>query len=91
MWSIAKELKFFLDPTIKSPIDIPYTISYCIRKRQQIDNFRELPKEKRPPSKIIWSGTSDDIDEWFDKVFDRDKKKSKNDFVFEIPENMIEG
>lgn len=35
----------------------------------QIDNLNELPKEKRPPESIIWDGTSDDIEEWLERVF----------------------
>lgn len=30
-------------------MDYPYTISYIMRKRMQIDSFEELPKDKRPP------------------------------------------
>jgi hypothetical protein len=35
---------------------------------QQIDNLNELPKDKRPPQDIIWDGTSDDMEEWLEKV-----------------------
>jgi len=35
---------------------------------QQIDNLNELPKEKRPPEDIIWDGTSEEMDEWLNKV-----------------------
>lgn len=35
---------------------------------QQIDNLNELPKEKRPPEDIIWDGTSEELDDWLDKV-----------------------
>ncbi len=41
---------------------------------QQIDNLNELPKEKRPTDEIIWDGTSDDLDEWLDRVLDPKKK-----------------
>ena len=55
--------------------DLPYTLSYVVRKRMQIDNLSELPKEKRPPEDIIWDGTSEDMDNWLDKVYDKDKKE----------------
>lgn len=65
-----------LDPKVKDLSQLPHTISYVIRKRQQIDNLNELPKEKRPPEDIIWDGTPEDLDEWLDKVLG-DPKKSQ--------------
>ena len=58
----------------------PYSISFVIRKRQQIDNLYELPKEKRPPDKMIWEGTPEDIDEWLDRVFKVSGEK-ENDII----------
>lgn len=55
--------------------DLPYTISFTIRKRMQIDNLNELPKDKRPPDSIIWDGTSEEIDEWLDRVFSNEKNE----------------
>lgn len=69
MWSIAKALRIPIDTKIEELTDIPYTISFVIRKRQQIDNLNELPKEKRPPDKMIWDGDSDQISDWLDRVF----------------------
>ncbi len=54
---------------------LPHTISFVIRKLQQIDNLSELPKEKRPTDEIIWDGTSEDLEEWIEKVLG-DKKDS---------------
>lgn len=51
--------------------ELPWTISYVIKKRTQIDSFNELPKEKRPPNNILWYGTPEALDQWFDKVLDR--------------------
>lgn len=56
--------------------ELPWTINYVVRKRTELDSYNELPKEKRPPDKLIWYGTSEDIDKWFDKVF---KRKGKDD------------
>jgi hypothetical protein len=66
-----------LDTKIKHLPQVPYTISFVIRKMQQIDNLNELPKEKRPPDDILWDGTSDDLDEWLEKVLG-DKKSQKD-------------
>lgn len=72
-------------------IEIPWTISYIIRKRAQIDSFSELPQEKRPPDKIIWDGTVEDMEDWFDRVFQRKgKKELPDEFVFDISEDDIE-
>ena len=60
-----------IDPKIEALEDIPYTISFVMKKRVQIDNFNELEKEKRPPEMMIWDGTGEDIEDWLDKVFDR--------------------
>lgn len=76
IWNISKALQIPLDKKLTKLTDVPYTISYIIRKRQQIDSFNELPKEKRPPDNIIWDGTSEEIDEWLDKVFNRKGKEN---------------
>lgn len=70
---------------------MPYTISYVIRKRQQIDNLNELPKEKRPPENILWEGTSEDLEEWLTDVLKTNKDKPLNENVFHISLNEIEG
>lgn len=57
------------DSRVKEIKNLPYTISFVIRKRQQVDNLNELPKEKRVPEEIIWDGNSDDIENWLDRVF----------------------
>ena len=60
-----------IDPKINSLEDIPYTVAFVMKKRVQLDNLNELEKKKRPPEMMIWDGTSDDIEDWLDKVFDR--------------------
>lgn len=77
-----------LDPKIKELADIPYTISFIIRKRQQVDNLNELPSEKRPPESIIWDGTPEEMEEWLEKVFDT---KKQNNITFSIKNSEIEG
>lgn len=71
------------------PIDeLPWTINYVIKKRAQIDSFNELPKEKRPPDNIIWYGTPEELDNWFDKVFDR-KGTPDQEVILDIREDEI--
>lgn len=57
-----------LDPKVKDLSMLPFTISFVIRKLQQIDNLNELPKEKRPSDDIIWDGTSEEMDDWLNRV-----------------------
>jgi len=52
----------------------------------QITSLNELPKDKRPPESIIWDGTSKEMDEWLDKVYNR-----KNDDGLSISLSDIEG
>lgn len=75
-----------MDKELKKLTDIPYTISFVIRKRQQIDSFNELPKEKRPPDKMIWEGTSEDIEDWLDKVFDRKHTEEDQNILISLDE-----
>jgi len=70
-----------IDSKITEIKDIPNTISYVIKKRIQIDNFNELPKEKRPTEKLIWEGLSEDIEEWLEKVFDSKKKQPAEIYI----------
>ncbi len=46
----------------------------------QIDSFMELTKEKRPP-KRIWS-RPEELEAWFDKVFDRKKTNDSVEISF---------
>jgi hypothetical protein len=74
-------------PGFKSPTDMPWTMSYVVKKRRQVSSFNEMQKEKRPPDKIIWWGTEDDLDEWLDKVYNRKgQKPDEGGLSFIIPE-----
>jgi hypothetical protein len=84
---VAKALQIPIDTKVTQLSDLPFTISYVARKRTQIDSLNELPKEKRPPERLIWEGTTDDLDEWLDRVL---YKREKPDFEFVIDDNEIE-
>lgn len=53
----------------------------------QIDNFNELPKEKRPPDHMVWDGTIEDIEKWLDEVI-TGKKQVTSEIM--IPDWEIE-
>lgn len=74
-------------PGFESPIDLPWTMSFVVKKRQQVDSLSELPKDKRPPELIIWWGTAEELEEWVDKVFDR--KEPEQDIQFSIAQEDI--
>lgn len=88
MWSVSKALRIPLDPSVEKLTDIPYTHSFVIKKRLQIDSLNELEKNKRPPDSIVWDGTSEDLDNWLDSVFNR---KEKSDLEFDFDKLDIEG
>ena len=75
---------FPLDPMVKNLYQLPYTISFVIRKLQQIDALNELPKEKRPPDKILWDGTSEELDEWLEKVLDHKTKQDVDILISDV-------
>jgi len=87
LWSISKTLRIPIDNRIQEIRDIPYTISYVIRKNQQVDSLSELSKDKRPPERLIWYGRSEDLEEWIDNAVGN--KKSQNSVEFEIDEGDI--
>ena len=89
MWSISKALHVPLDDRIAHLSQVPYTISYVIRKMQQIDNLNELPKEKRPTEDIIWDGSSEELDEWLEKVLAPKGKAPQTEVEFVIKD--VEG
>ena len=70
--------------------ELPWTIAYVIRKRAQIDSFNEISKEKRPPDNIIWHGTSEEIDIWFDKVLRHKGEGNPDEFIITISDDDIE-
>jgi len=51
----------------------------------QIDGLNELPKEKRPPFKILYYGTNEDLDEWLEMVMN-----AKHQDTIEIREDELE-
>lgn len=63
-----------LDPRVTKLTELPYTLSFVIRKRQQIDSLSELPKEKQVPEELIWNGTIEEINEWVDSAIGGGKK-----------------
>lgn len=67
MWRIVQNSSIKIDNLIDNINAIPYTFSYLIRKRMQIDGWMELPKDKRPPESI-WDDP-EQLEEWFDRVF----------------------
>ncbi|KKM85460.1 hypothetical protein LCGC14_1288780 [marine sediment metagenome] len=79
-----------LDKNVDFITDIPYTLSFVIRKRVQIDSLNEMPKDKRPPELMIWDGTSDEIESWIDKVYDR-KDNTPDGIYIDIKDDEIEG
>lgn len=65
-----------MDKRIRTLSDTPHTISYVIRKRQQIDSLSELPEDKRPTNEILWDGSPEDLDEWLKTVMDSNYKST---------------
>lgn len=70
LWGIAKALQIPIDGRVKELTDLPYTISYIIRKRQQIDNLNELPKDKKPSAELIFASDSNELEDFLDRVLD---------------------
>jgi hypothetical protein len=84
LWSIARALQIPIDKRIAELESVPYTISYVIRKRLQIDNLSELPKEKRPPDELIWDGYSEELDEWIERVVYNNKPDGMDIIISDI-------
>lgn len=74
---------------IEDVASLPHTISYVLRKAAQISSFNELPKDKRPPE-YMWDNP-DELERWFDKVFDYDSGSKPDSLTFEISDDEIEG
>ena len=75
-----------LDTRLEKLQDIPHTISHVIRKRIQVDNLNQLPKDKRPTIKMMWESTSEEIDLFLERAYG-----GKEDITTEITISDIEG
>jgi len=84
MWTTAKELRVPLDTKLTELQDLPHTVSFVIRKRIQVDNLNQLPKEKRPTVKMMWEGTSEEIDEFLERVYGKDEPTTTDIIISEI-------
>lgn len=51
---------------------------------QQIDNLNELPKDKRPPDSILWDGSSEEMEEWLEKVLDKKQQTEVDIFIKDV-------
>jgi hypothetical protein len=80
LWSVSKSLHLPIDSRLLEIQDLPYTISFIIRKMSQVDNLNELPKEKKPTDKQIWDSPTEDLEIWLDEVF-KGKIQPNIDFV----------
>jgi hypothetical protein len=89
LWEIAKALQIPLDNKITTLTELPYTISYVIRKRLQVSSLHEMPKDKRPPEMTIWDGTSEEIEEWIDRVYGT--KEAVDPYKSEFLIDYVEG
>lgn len=47
----------------------------------QVDNFNELPEEKRPPDSILWWGTLEEIEKWIDVAISGKKENNGKFFI----------
>lgn len=83
MWRISKEVGQPLHTSIINIAvsDYPYTLTYVLRRRIQIDGYNELSKEQRPP-KSIWDSPSE-LEDWFDRIFSRGEKQTE----FNLPDS----
>lgn len=88
MWANSKSTGLPLRQDLPEPAELPWTIAYCIRKREQVLSYGELPKEKRPPETMIWWGSPEDIENWFDRVMGR-KSKEQEVVMLDITEDDI--
>lgn len=80
LWHIVKDIGQPIHSSLINigVVDYPYTISATIRRRQLIDSFLSLPKDKRPP-RSIWSKPSE-LEEWFDRVYSHGEKETEFEF-----------
>lgn len=75
-----------LDSNIRNIEDIPYTLSFAIRKNIQVDALAEVPKDKRPTDRMVWDGDSEELESWLDNMYN---SKKQNVVDFEIDEGDI--
>ena len=77
-------------PGFETTLELPWIFSFIVKKRRQVDNLMEVPKDKRPPDYMIWWGTPEEMETWLDRMFDHDENKPVEEFSFIIPEENIE-
>jgi hypothetical protein len=89
LWSVSKALRIPFDPRIEEIKDIPYTLSFLVRKNLQVDGLSELSRDKRPPEKMLWYGAPEEVDDWLDRALGVKKTNYQNTIEFEIDEGEI--
>lgn len=70
-WRVAKSSLIPIDSGLEDIQDFPYTLTYVIMRRMQIDSFDELPKNDRPPESI-WDD-AEALEDWFDALRSPDR------------------
>lgn len=86
-WHVVRKLEQPLHKSLDGfgVSEYPYTVSFVIKRRIQIDSYMELPEDKRPP-RSIWDKPSK-ISEWFDRVYG---DNIQTEFVIPTDESSIE-
>jgi hypothetical protein len=74
----------------ETPLDLPWTMSFLIRKRMQVDGLNEMSKEKRPTDHLIWEGSSEELEDWIDAAYDVKETRRHDEIPFVIREDDIE-
>ena len=84
-WHIVRDSGISFDRLVPSVQELPYTISFLIKKRMQIDSWMELPEDRRPPI-AIWDKPSE-LEDWFDRVYG---ENTQTEFNMNFNENEVE-
>jgi hypothetical protein len=86
MWHIVQNSNIKFSELFVDIDFLPYTFSYLIRKRMQIDSWMEnLPKKHRPPESI-WDDAGE-LEEWFERIY---SEEAQTEFNIDWNENEVE-
>jgi hypothetical protein len=89
-WFVARGQWMKLFAEFRTPIDLPWTMGYVIRKRMQIDNINEMSKDKRPTEDMIWNGTPEELEKWIDDAYNIKETTRHDEIPFVIRDDEVE-
>lgn len=83
-----KSLGIPLAEGLETTLDLPHTISFAVKYREQIESYYNLPKDKRPP-RNLWDKPHL-LEQYMNDIFKTDGKDSTSTQFYDVDDEELD-